>query len=577
MKPIKTILILYFTFSAAQVYAGYEQPVYLDGCRSINGRFEITAKLVERGKTSHGPNRWRYVWKDLQENKVVEFDAQGIQGGQTRGQLFIAPDGETFAFWNHITMFWKEKSHMHASSHGDVVKRDDPDIEKFRTQPIFKNRLIIYRKDGSILKSLHVGDFLRESEWRYVLPVFNRAEWLRPYDDLNFKATPREAYAFTRVSPDYTVLAFQVGDRNKPREVRVSLTDGTILADNLKLTDKNKIPVRMYQGDDHIPKNGGDWLEAYTPSLDPVRTAGTYRIDTIEEAFPPEKAPKKKQEFKAGKVEMLTNGLAKGDTPSWLDKFGRKPEETGRLIFTDLEANTLYSLFPANEKTVLRAGATRGRIVNRTFYGLIDGKIASWELVGKPNEPKVIVAKGHQGREVSLNDMVVSSRGLIYFTTLKDPEKGRLSVLDPKTGKVTVLFDGEQLPTLANPNGIALSRAERFLYVGISNYKNRKHSGVYAFPILADGTINVEAGKAKPRIPVKAPDGIATDRQGNIYFTAGNTVHVYSPYATPLAKIRIPKGSGTNLCFGGEDRLQRTLFITTRNAVYAVETPIGGK
>ena len=87
----------------------------------------------------------------------------------------------------------------------------------------------------------------------------------------------------------------------------------------------------------------------------------------------------------------------------------------------------------------------------------------------------------------------------------------------------------------------------------------------------------MEAGKTKPRIPVKAPDGIVTDRSGNVYFTAGSTVHVYTPYAQPIGKIKIPKGSGTNLCFGGNDRFARTLFITTWNAVYAVETPFGGK
>ena len=76
---------------------------------------------------------------------------------------------------------------------------------------------------------------------------------------------------------------------------------------------------------------------------------------------------------------------------------------------------------------------------------------------------------------------------------------------------------------------------------------------------------------------IDLPDGITTDRSGNVYFTAGNTVHVFTPYANPLAKIKIPKGSGTNLCFGGADRFQKTLFMTTRNAVYAVETSIGGQ
>ncbi len=144
------------------------------------------------------------------------------------------------------------------------------------------------------------------------------------------------------------------------------------------------------------------------------------------------------------------------------------------------------------------------------------------------------------------------------------------------TKKVTVLFDGEDEPTLANPNGIALSNGDRFLYVGISNYKNLKHSGIYAFPIRHDGTIDVAAGKAKPRIGIPSPDGIVVDKAGNVFFTAGDSVHVHNEWAQPLAKIKIPKGSGTNLGFGKHDRLKNALYITTNNAVYVVETPFGG-
>lgn len=573
MRNLLTALIFIGLLSSGVVWAGYEQPSYVDGCRSANGRYEVTAELLEKGKTSHGPHRWQFVWKDLIENRSVKFPAAGVQGGQIYAQLFIAPDGETFALWNHITMYWADKSHMHASSHGDVIKREKSASQAYRQQPIFSNRLIIYRKDGSIIKSLHIADFLEEEDWRHVLPIFNRTEWLRPYDDFDPKKSPRKAYAYTRVSPDYTVMAFQVGDRKSPREVFVSLVDGAILPK--APAEEMKTPVRMFQGEGSVPKGGGDWLEAYTPSLDPVRTAGSYGIDTIQERYPADKAPKKLPTFKYGELQLLTNGLTKGDTPTWLENFGKQPEQAGRLLFTDLEAETLYSLFPDNVRNEFRPGSTRGRIhKGRTFFGLIDGKICSWDADAK-TDPQVLLDHGPEGREVSLNDLAISDSGLIYFTTLKDPEKGRLSMLDQKTGKVTVLFDGEAIPHLANPNGIALNRSERFLYVGISNYKNRKHSGVYAFPIRGDGTIDVEAGQSQPRIPIKAPDGIAVDRADNIYFTAGNTVHVYTPFAKPLAKIKIPKGSGTNLCFGGHDRIKTTLYITTWNGVYSVETPIG--
>lgn len=561
----------------APLRAGYEMPSYVDGCRSADGRFEITARQVLKGKSSHGPHKWNYVWKNLQTGKTEEFPAQGLQGGQVRGHLFIAPDGETFALWNHITMWWEEKSHMHAHGHKDVLKKGHPDRDAFRNQFIFKNRLILYAKDGTIRKTLAIKDFLQgDEEWKHVLPVFTRAEWLRPYNGLYFKNMARTAHAFTKVSPDYTVLEFQVGNPKSPRTARVSLVDGALL-DPAATIPEEKTPKLMVDAAE-VPKSSGDWKESYTPSLDPVRLAGAYRIDPAEVAFPRENAPGKLPEFKVEKVELVAEGFLKADTPAWLEKTGKKPEEAGRLVFTDLEANRLHALPPGAEQPVIRRqGATRGRIVKRSFYGLVDGNLSRWDLVNPEAEPEPLLTSGPGGRAVSLNDLVVSHRGLVYFTTLKDPEKGRLTLLDPGTKKTTVLFDGEDHPTLANPNGIALSRNERFLYVGISNYKNRKHSGVYAFPIRFDGTLDLEAGKAKPRFPVKAPDGIATDRRGNVYFTAGNTVHVYTPYARPLAKIKIPKGSGTNLCFGGHDRFQSTLFITTRNALYRTRTPFGGR
>lgn len=561
-------VLLFFLCNAAlagSTHAGYEAPPHIDGCQSVDGRFAITAECTERAKTSHGPHKWDFVWRDTREDITKRYPAKGVQGGQVYAQLFIAPDGETFALFNHVTLWEPEKSHMHGPK--DLPHHED--TEKWRNDHRFSKRLIIYRKDGDILKEFSIADLLQPEEWETVGRSFNRIHWIEEYDGLNFKETPRTQYAFYRVSPDYTVLEVLAKRPRKskapPRPIRISLTDGRLIKPDEKLPPE-KTPVRPYQGDDHLPKGGQPWKESYTPSLDPVRTAGSYEIVTSDVAFPTERAPKL-PEFKHGKVELIRDGFTKADTPSWLkDAVGRK--KTSGLLFTDLEQGKLFQFVPPDSIEELRPDATRGCIGNdRKFYGLIDGNIARW-LPGGKNEPEILVAKALEETPVSVNDLVVSSRGLVYFTTLKDPEKGRLSVLDPETKKVTVMFDGEDEPALANPNGIALSRHERFLYVGISNYKKRSHSGVYCFPIRGDGTINVEAGKQKKWANVKAPDGIAVDKPGNVFFTAGNTVHAFDRYGRKWGTIRLPKGSGTNLCFGENEK---TLFITTWNALYRVE------
>ena len=51
-------------FTGSFVHAGYEQPAYIDGCQSTDGRFVITAEQTLRGKTVHGPHKWEFIWKD---------------------------------------------------------------------------------------------------------------------------------------------------------------------------------------------------------------------------------------------------------------------------------------------------------------------------------------------------------------------------------------------------------------------------------------------------------------------------------------------------------------------------------
>ena len=66
-----------------------------------------------------------------------------------------------------------------------------------------------------------------------------------------------------------------------------------------------------------------------------------------------------------------------------------------------------------------------------------------------------------------------------------------------------------------------------------------------------------------------APDGIATDPAGNVFVTVGTAVVIVNPDGKKIGELKIPKASGTNLCFGGVDG--KTLYVTTNAALYAFE------
>lgn len=260
--------------SSTPAWSGYSQPAFIDGGQSVDGRYTVSAELIEKGKHSHGPHKWRFTWTDKRTNESHHFEPQQLTRGQIYGHIYVAPDGQTFALWNHVTLWWDGKSHDHA--HEVLPRKSEIPAKEWQHLPQFSHRLTIYRKDGSILKSFSVADFLEGEEWETVQQVFNRVHWIKEYPELKFKQTPRPGYAFHRISPDYTILEFlpttsRANRRKPPRVVRVDLTTGEVLAADAFPTEESKVPVRPYLGDAHLGGTGPEFKETYRPSLDPLR------------------------------------------------------------------------------------------------------------------------------------------------------------------------------------------------------------------------------------------------------------------------------------------------------------------
>jgi gluconolactonase len=114
-------------------------------------------------------------------------------------------------------------------------------------------------------------------------------------------------------------------------------------------------------------------------------------------------------------------------------------------------------------------------------------------------------------------------------------------------GVVTLLIDD-----LTRPNGIAFSPDETTLYVANSD---PDQPIIIAYDVAADGSI------ANGRVLFDSwGDGMAVDRQGNLYVTAGaGGVLVIAPDGTHLGSL--VTGERTSNCTFGDDG--STLYVTS--------------
>ena len=182
----------------------------------------------------------------------------------------------------------------------------------------------------------------------------------------------------------------------------------------------------------------------------------------------------------------------------------------------------------------------------------------------------------------SPNDVVVASDGGVWFS---DPNYGIISDYvgtkdaqdqplcgvyrwDPQTRETRLVID-----SMVMPNGLAFSADERLLYVSdsgwLTNPEDPHH--IMVFDIAAD--YGVSNGRVFAEVSPGIPDGIRVDVDGNVWSSAWDGVHCYSPAGELLGKVRVPEVVA-NLTFGGPKR--NRLFITATTSVYSVFLNVRG-
>jgi len=239
----------------------------------------------------------------------------------------------------------------------------------------------------------------------------------------------------------------------------------------------------------------------------------------------------------------------------------------------DFKHNALYfsDIPPARIMRYADGQATVALENSQMSNGLMfdrDGKLVACEHGGRrisrgePGHLGADVATRYKGKRLnSPNDLWIDAGGGIFFT---DPRYGPRDGLEQDKeavyyaapdGTVTRIID-----ELVRPNGIALSPDGKYLYV-VDNGADM----LYRYPVTGPGTI----GKGERIAFVEHPDGMTVDVQGRLYITSRFGISVYESDGKWIGMLSMPE-QPANCTFGGPG--YRTLFITARTSLYAVDT-----
>ncbi len=265
-----------------------------------------------------------------------------------------------------------------------------------------------------------------------------------------------------------------------------------------------------------------------------------------------------------GDVRKLAGDFRFTEGPAWSAK-------EGALYFSDIPNKALHRWSEAAGATLIRTGeqASNGIVVDREGR-LIFCETGSRRIVRRDADGKEeTLADSCAGRPLAVpNDLWLAPDGAVYFTIPKTKAKGSAVPADALNGTVCRIDpDGKNVTDVGTaigikaPNGIVGSADGKRLWI-------RDGGACWSAAIQPNGSL---AGK---RIAAeKGSDGLALDEHGNLYTTAKEGVIVWSPEGRQIGLIPVPE-EPANMTFGGKDG--RTLFVTARTGLYAVEMSVRG-
>ncbi len=250
-------------------------------------------------------------------------------------------------------------------------------------------------------------------------------------------------------------------------------------------------------------------------------------------------------------------------------KFTEGPagDAEGNVYFSDIPNNRIlkWSLDGKLSTFLENSGGANGLYFDK------DGNLLACQgearrLVSiSPKGEITLLADQYLGKKLnSPNDLWIDPKGGVYFS---DPRYGNREGMEQDGEHVYYLTPDRKkvirvISDMVRPNGLIGTPNGKRLYVADAGAGK-----IYAYKVGKDGTLS-----EKQLFAPEGSDGMTIDNQGNVYLT-NKVVVVYDRKGNKVEEIAVPE-SPSNVTFAGKDN--RTLFITARTSLYAVETKVKG-